>query len=211
VSEQRYLPAAGRDWLLPFYDPLNRLLGSERSHRRLLAQAAIMPGARVLEIGCGTGNLTILAKRLQPGADVVGTDPDPKALARARRKAQSRGLTIQFAEAFAQRLPFPDGSFDVVLSAMMLHHIPRDVRLEALREARRVLRPAGSLHVVDFAGGAAGGGLHGLIARLVHGTHGSSAHQNLLDLMAKAGLAKAREVALQSGIVGRVAYYEASV
>src|SRR5215213_10988919 len=80
-----YVPAMGHDRLLPLYDPLQRLLGMGSLHRQLVDQARIQPEQRVLEIGCGTGNLVILIKRLHPRAEVVGIDPDPKALARAAK------------------------------------------------------------------------------------------------------------------------------
>ena len=115
-TPRTYLPAAGHDWLLPLYDPVVKLLGSESAHRQLLEQAGIRPGHRVLEIGCGTGNLALLVKRLQPGAEVVGLDPDPKALARARRKAEREVLSVQLDRRFADMLPYPDGSFERVLS-----------------------------------------------------------------------------------------------
>jgi ubiquinone/menaquinone biosynthesis C-methylase UbiE len=68
-----YLPGFSHEWLLPpFYDPLTKWLGIESAHRLLLDQADIQPGHRVLEIGCGTGNLTILAKRLYPKAHIIG-------------------------------------------------------------------------------------------------------------------------------------------
>jgi len=203
-------PAAGRDWLLPLYDPFTTLLGAERFHRRLLGQAAITPGARVLEIGCGTGNLAILARRLYPQAEVVGIDPDPKALARARRKAGRGGLQVQFDRAYAERLPFPEASFDVVLSALMLHHLPSDLRVAALREARRVLAQAGSLHLVDFAGAGQAGGLHAFLARLVHEHHGARSRGALPGSMREAGFASATEVGEHSGILGRIVYYHAT-
>ena len=90
ATGKTYLPAAGRDWLLPFYDPFTKVLGVEASHRKLINQASISPGHRVLEIGCGTGKLAILVKRLNPASQVLAINPDPKALARAHRKAQRR-------------------------------------------------------------------------------------------------------------------------
>lgn len=59
-----YIPATGHDWLLLLYDPLLRLLGLSSDHRELVNQAGLQPSHRVLEIGCGTGNLAILIKRL---------------------------------------------------------------------------------------------------------------------------------------------------
>jgi 2-polyprenyl-3-methyl-5-hydroxy-6-metoxy-1,4-benzoquinol methylase len=64
ATRKAYLPAAGKDRLLPFCDPLTKLLGVEASHRMIINQATVSPGLRVLEIGCGTGNLAILIKRL---------------------------------------------------------------------------------------------------------------------------------------------------
>jgi ubiquinone/menaquinone biosynthesis C-methylase UbiE len=151
AAQHDYIPAAGRDALLPGYDLLTRLLGMNRVYDTLVAQAELGSGLRVLEIGCGTGNVTTRVKRAEPGADVVGTDPDPLALARAQRKAC--GMTgIRFERAYAQELPFADGEFDRVLSSMMLHHLDDDVKAAAAAEIHRVLRPGGVLHIVDIGG-----------------------------------------------------------
>ena len=74
-DERPFLPGMSRHWLLPLYDPLTQLLGVGRVHRRVLDQAGARPGQRVLEIGCGTGNLLPTAKQTQPAANVVGRDP----------------------------------------------------------------------------------------------------------------------------------------
>src|SRR5215469_6148214 len=86
-----YLPAAGHDWALPFYDPFVKLLGADAARRTLLQQADLRPGNRVLDIGCGTGTFVELIKRVHPEVSVVGLDPDPKALARAKKKAARAG------------------------------------------------------------------------------------------------------------------------
>jgi ubiquinone/menaquinone biosynthesis C-methylase UbiE len=151
AAQHDYIPAAGRDALLPGYDLLTRLLGMNRVYDTLVAQAELGAGLRVLEIGCGTGNVTTRVKRAEPGVDVVGTDPDPLALARAERK--TRGMTgIRFERAYAQALPFADGEFDRVLSSMMLHHLDDDVKAGAAAEIHRVVRPGGTLHIVDIGG-----------------------------------------------------------
>jgi ubiquinone/menaquinone biosynthesis C-methylase UbiE len=162
VTKHDYIPAFGKDALLPFYDLLTRVLGMGKVYDTLVEQADLGDGLRVLEIGCGTGNVTVRANRAAPGADIVGTDPDPLALARSERKA--KGLSgIRFERAYAQQLPFQDGEFDRALSSMMLHHLDEDVKAGALAEAYRVLRPGGQFHIVDIGGHATAH--HGLAAR----------------------------------------------
>ena len=94
-TQRTYLPAAGHDWFLPLYDPLTKLLGFDSSRRRLLDQAALEPHHRVLDVGCGTGTLAVLIKRLYPTVDVTAVDPDPRALARAKRKAASASVAVR--------------------------------------------------------------------------------------------------------------------
>lgn len=150
-NQHDYLPAAGHDRMLPFYDLFTRFLGAGKVHSALVQQAGLTPGAKVLEIGCGTGNLTIAAKDAQPAAEVVGTDPDPLALARAQRKLNGR-TGIRFERAYAQDLHFPDATFDRVLSSFMLHHLDSEVKPLLAAEVFRVLRPGGTLHLVDVGG-----------------------------------------------------------
>jgi ubiquinone/menaquinone biosynthesis C-methylase UbiE len=150
-NQHDYLPAAGHDALLPGYDLLARVLGYRKVYAALIAQAEVTDSHRVLEIGCGTGNLIIRAKRTHPGIDAIGSDPDPLALSRAQRKA--RGLNqIRFERGYAQQLPYADGQFDRVLSSMMLHHLDSDAKSAAAAEIFRVLRPGGRLHLVDIGG-----------------------------------------------------------
>jgi ubiquinone/menaquinone biosynthesis C-methylase UbiE len=207
-APRHYLPGMGHDRLLALYDPFTRLFGIESVHRRLAGQAELESAQRVLEIGCGTGNLVLLVKRLRPQLEVVGLDPDPKALARAIRKARRAGVDLELGRGLADELPYPDASFDRVLSALMFHHIDADLRLASLREVLRVLRPSGSLHLVDFGGN--GHDLHGL-ARLTRRNH--RMHDNWGDripaLMREAGLTDPVGVDHVTGHVGRLTYYRA--
>jgi SAM-dependent methyltransferase len=152
VDHREFLPAMGRVGLLPLYDPVTRLMGVRDAHWRLVAQAGIEPGATVLEIGCGTGNVLLLAARAVPGATLIGLDPDPAVLAVAGRKARRAGVPLRLDHGYADRLPYPDGSVDRVLSAFMLHHLPADQQRDALQEVRRVLAPGGRLHLLDLDG-----------------------------------------------------------
>jgi SAM-dependent methyltransferase len=209
--QKTYLPGMGHDWLLPLYDPLQRLLGFESIHRQMIDQAGIQPNHHVIELGCGTGNLLILIKRLHPQAQVVGLDPDPKALARARRKAKRELLSVQLDRGFAEELPYPAASFDRVFSAFMFHHLEPDEKEKTLQEARRVLKPNGSLHLVDFGGAKVRS--DGFIARLQH--RSERLRDNFGDriptLMREAGFADPTEVAHRITIFGRVTYYRATV
>lgn len=207
-----YVPGVGHDRLLPLYDLLHKLLGMVKVHRPLVDQAGIRPGHRVLEIGCGTGNLALLAKRLHPDAEVVGLDPDPKALARAGRKAGRGGLAVQLDLGFAQELPYPDGSFDRVLSAFMFHHLGPNDKEETLREVRRVLKPGGSLHLLDYGEEKTYSG--GFMSHRLrqHAHLWDSFEDHVPTLMREAGLANPAEVThrVKKGL-GRVTYYRATV
>lgn len=203
-----YLPAAGHDALLPGYDLLTRLFGFNRVHETLIAQAELADGHRVLEIGCGTGNLAIRAKKTHPAVSVVGSDPDPLALSRAQRKAaQLNG--IRFERGYAQWLPYADGEFDRVLSSMMLHHLDDDAKSAAAAEVFRVLRPGGRLHLVDMGGDMTA--RDGLSARLVmHSRHAAGNLGDAIPRLLRAAGFDCTEVATQRHrFVGRLTYYRA--
>jgi ubiquinone/menaquinone biosynthesis C-methylase UbiE len=127
-------------------------LGRERRFReRLLVPAELKAGESVLDIGCGTGSLAIAAaQKVGLTGKVAGVDPSPEMIDRARHKARRKKVDIDFHVAWGQALPFPDHSLDVVLSTVMLHHIPRAGREDVLREVGRVLKPAGRLVAIDF-------------------------------------------------------------
>lgn len=164
ANRHDYLPAAGNDLLLPGYDLLTRVLGMHRAYQSLIDQAELTEGLSILEVGCGTGNVITRVSSTHSGIRAVGCDPDPRALARARRKARGRS-GITFDRGYVQNLPYEDGEFDRVLSSMMWHHLDEEVKAKAAAEIFRVLRPGGSLHLVDI-GGDAGAGRGPLARRL---------------------------------------------
>jgi ubiquinone/menaquinone biosynthesis C-methylase UbiE len=208
-SQRPFVPGMGVDWLLPLYDPFTRLLGLERVRREFLREADLRPGQRILDIGCGTGSLAILTKRLFPETDVLGLDPDPKALARAVGKARRAGVEVAFEHGFSDVLNHPDASFDRVFSSFMFHHLGRREKEGTLRAIRRVLRPRGSLHLVDFGGpeAAAGDGprRRGLHS---HGRLSDNGEQTILGLLNASGLASAAKTGERTllGLVRIVCY-----
>lgn len=136
------------------YDVLVRLLmlGQDRALREMAVDlAAIGAGHRVLEVGCGTGEVALAAKRRAGSTgEVCGIDPSPEMINVARRKAYHAGVEVDYQVGVVESLPFPDGSFDVVLSSLMIHHLPTDLKRPALAEIHRVLKPGGQLLVVDI-------------------------------------------------------------
>jgi demethylmenaquinone methyltransferase/2-methoxy-6-polyprenyl-1,4-benzoquinol methylase/phosphoethanolamine N-methyltransferase len=136
------------------YDLLGAIsmLGRGRAMReRTIALAHLVPGERVLEVGCGTGEIALRAKaRIGPTGSVAGIDPSPEMIAVARQKAARANLDIDYRVAGVEALPFADATFDVVLSSLMMHHLPEALKPRALAEIRRVLKPGGHLLVVDF-------------------------------------------------------------
>jgi len=211
-EQKNYLPAAGHDWLLPLYDPMVRMLGGDTARRPLLDQATVQSGHCVLDIGCGTGTLALLIKRTHPDVDVVGLDPDPKALARAKRKAERSAVSIRFDQGFSHELPYSDGIFDRVLSTFMFHHLMVDQKEKTLYEVRRVLTPGGSLHLLDFTATQAGG--HGPLARYLHSSHRlkDNSEERILALMNKAGLVSCKKVMEGNMVFGlmRITYFQGS-
>ena len=209
--QRSFVPAAGHDWFLPFYDPILRLIGADAAKQQLIEQADLQPGQRVLDVGCGTGDLLVLIAKRHPDVEVIGLDPDPKALTRARRKLDRAGLSAQLDQGFSDELPYQDRSLDRVFSSFMFHHLGSDEKAKTLAEIRRVLNPAGRLHLLDF-GGSTGDRDHGLIARLLHsGDHmRDNLEGRIPTLMAEAGLADSGEIAHRRTIFGRIAYYRAS-
>lgn len=149
--EERFVPALAYRWLTPFYDRVVELTARERTFKRaLLDHAAIKPGMRVLDLGCGTGTLAVWAKQETPDADICGLDGDPQMLKRAREKAQRAGADVSFNEGTSFEIPFKDSSFDLVLSSLFFHHLTRNGKCKTLAEIARVLRAGAEFHVADW-------------------------------------------------------------
>jgi ubiquinone/menaquinone biosynthesis C-methylase UbiE len=136
------------------YDLLLRLFwgAKERLYRQNVLQlASIRPGESILDVGCGTGTLAMVAKSLVGTAgQVAGIDASPEMIARARHKAAKAALDIEFKLSSADNLPFAGARFDAVLTTTVLHCLPRPALDQCFSELRRVLKPSGRLLAIDF-------------------------------------------------------------
>lgn len=152
MTNQKYIPALSFRWLTPLYDAIiDGPLSIGRMRRGLLRRMGDLNNRRILDVGSGTGTMSIMVKQAFPGAQVVGLDGDPQILEIARAKARNLGLEIQFEQGMSFELPYPEHSFDVVLTSMMLHHLTREDKQQTAREMYRVLRLGGKLFGADFA------------------------------------------------------------
>jgi ubiquinone/menaquinone biosynthesis C-methylase UbiE len=136
----------------------------------------IEPGMNILDVGCGTGSLTIAAKQLQ-GIDgnVVGIDPSSNMIDLARGKAEKAGVEIDFQVGVIEKMDFPDDYFDLVLSSLMMHHLPDELKKTGLQEVLRLLKPNGALLIIELDPGAFS------LASLIHG-HSSQLSAELKNI-----------------------------
>jgi demethylmenaquinone methyltransferase / 2-methoxy-6-polyprenyl-1,4-benzoquinol methylase len=132
------------DRIAAVYDPMNHAMtaGLDRRWRRLTARAVVVPGARVLDACCGTGELALAARA--EGGRVTGLDFSERMLERARRKSSE----VDWVRGDLLELPFDDASFDVATVGFGVRNV-EDVG-RALRELRRVLRPGGRLAILEL-------------------------------------------------------------
>jgi ubiquinone/menaquinone biosynthesis C-methylase UbiE len=162
----------------------------------------IRPDDHVLEVGCGTGEVALTAWRRAGARHVAGIDPAAEMIAVAQEKARAAGATIDFQVGVIEALAAQDESVDVVLSSLMMHHLPGDLKARGLAEIWRVLRPGGRLVIVDMA--RPSGWLTRLMpVALLHGALKVGA-QDLPPLLAAAGFTAVRTGKLPMRGVGFV-------
>jgi len=127
-------------------------LGVNRPNSRMVVEMAkIKPGDKVLDVGCGTGNLTLTAKKYAGASGSAnGIDASPEMIELARKKAKRTGTEAVFDVGLIEMIAFPDATFDVVISRLVIHHLPDDLKRQGFVEIFRVLKPGGLFFLADF-------------------------------------------------------------
>ena len=131
-------------WMTGDYDVFSRYM--EKDAEQFFQRLGVTPGARLLDVGCGAGQLALIAARA--GAQVVGCDIAPNWIEKARARAAAEGLEIIFEEADAESLPYEDAQFDIVTSLIGAMFAPRPDRVAA--ELTRVCRPGGMIAMANW-------------------------------------------------------------
>jgi ubiquinone/menaquinone biosynthesis C-methylase UbiE len=141
--------------MVPSYDSYMKKMTFGREHllrEETVRLAQVAPGNSILEVGCGTGTLTLAAKR-QAGSSgkVCGIDIIPGMIEASRQKADQAKENISFQVGSIDNIPFPENQFDIVLCSFMIFHMSETTMRKGITEIHRVLKPQGTWLVLDLA------------------------------------------------------------
>ena len=211
---QTYIAALRYHWLTSLYDPVLRFTLRENTFKeRLVRQANITANQHVLDLGCGTGTLTLMMKQQHEHAEIEGLDADSKTLEIAHAKLARDHLRVALHQGMSYALPFPDNTFDRVVSSLLFHHLTRDNKQRTLQEVWRVLKPDGELHVADW--GQAQNGLMRtafLTVQLLDGFETTRDHVNgsFLDIWMKTDFQHVRQTTSFQSLFGTITLFQAT-
>jgi ubiquinone/menaquinone biosynthesis C-methylase UbiE len=151
ADDAHYSHAARFEIFTALYDPVVAWTCREKTFKTaLIRQAGLAFGQRVLDLGCGTCTLTLMALEAYPDLDVSGLDGDERVLSIAVKKAEKRGIELKLDLGMSYDMPYADASFDRVLSSYLFHHLTPENKLRTMEEVMRVLKPGGELHIADW-------------------------------------------------------------
>jgi len=212
VDERDYVPAAPQLWL---YDGLVIVFARARRWRRaLLAQIAPREGDVIADVGCGTGTQLVKIGRAARGVTLIGIDPDPDVLQRARRKLAAAGVVAGLTRGFARDVAelLRDRGVNKIVSSLMFHQVPPVEKVAGLAAIRSALVPGGELHVADY--GLQRTPLMRKLFRVVQAGDGfantePNARGVLPELMSHVGFRAVEETAVIATPTGSVSLYRA--
>jgi len=208
-QKEKYIPALNRNWLTPLYDPLLKWVMREETFKRYIVEHShLETGQKVLDLGCGTGTLTIKIKQFLPQIDLFGLDGDLSVLQIARDKADTAGVDIKWEKGLAYDLPYPTASFDRVVSVLMIHHLTAPNKIKAFQEVFRILKPGGEFHLLDF-GKPTSLGMHLISIPIVRMEEAGDNIRGLLPgMLLQAGLSDITETRHFKTLFGELIHYQ---
>lgn len=216
-TNNTFIPALRFNWLTRFYDQVLARTLPEQELKSELTTATLeglQPGDRVLDLGCGTGTLTIMLKQAAPQIEVVGLDADSKVLAIAKGKADAAGVELDLQEGLSHEAPFAPRSFNRVVSSLVFHHLTSEAKLQTLKVVGELLAPGGQLHVLDW--GQAQNPLMRfafLGVQFLDGfkTTTDNVEGRLVPMMREAGFPDASEIRRRASMFGTLSLYRATI
>lgn len=149
--KNKFVPALNYHFLTRYYDPLMEFCGARKTLReKVLKVIEPKPRMRILDVGCGTGSLIIDIKEKYPEIEVAGADIDRKMLVQARKKIRTKKLDIKLINVGADQLKFRARTFDYVISTLVFHHLPTEIKQQALIDIAKMLKPEGKFILIDI-------------------------------------------------------------
>jgi ubiquinone/menaquinone biosynthesis C-methylase UbiE len=208
-----HIPALKFHFLTPIYDWFIRCTMPEtKVKKRLIEQAEIKAGDNVLDFGCGTATLMLLTEEAHADCTVTGLEIDRQMAAIAARKLSQRKSACTLVKYSGETIPFPEHTFDKVLSSWVFSQMTASQKNRAFCEINRVLKPQGELHIADW-GKAENGFMRFLffIVRLLDNfpTTKDNVKGRLPQLMKRGGFAQAAVVGHQSTLFGTLSFFKA--
>jgi ubiquinone/menaquinone biosynthesis C-methylase UbiE len=151
-NTRTFTPALGKGWLTAFYDAAIALLTREEAWRGALVRAAaLVPDDKVIDVGSGTGSLLRELMASCPPTDLAGVEPDPDALAIARRKFGDASDLIRWHNGFLDTLSLPKGwRPNKIVSSLVLHQVPLKQKRLILEQISALLAPGGMVLIADY-------------------------------------------------------------
>jgi len=150
-EKREFIPALRYDWLTKIYDPIVQFtMPEEKFKKALIAQANIKDNDYVLDFGCGSLTLSLMAKQIKPSALIHAVDVDENILRIASDKLKQTGEEIFIQRYEGRVLPYPSNTFNRVMSSLVFHHLDREQKMNSLYEIFRILKPGGELHIADW-------------------------------------------------------------